>query len=100
MQLSNVIIDFEVAIHTAVKIFVSHGIKKFKICLFPLNTTIKILFLARIIEPQCLEPSVGDCYTPDFTEFLPTDIRVQKFCDYLVENYIGEDDLFPPPRLN
>lgn len=44
-----------------------------------------------------LEPGeIGECFAIDFAEIQPQDERVTKFADFLVENYIAEDALFPP----
>lgn len=39
---------------------------------------------------------VGDCYAFDFTEEMPEHVGLKKFYDYLVENYIDEQSVFPP----
>ncbi|KAF0753514.1 Uncharacterized protein FWK35_00012982 [Aphis craccivora] len=44
-----------------------------------------------------LEPSeVSDCFTQDLMDECPTDEKLVKYCDYLVENYISEDSVFSP----
>lgn len=40
--------------------------------------------------------NVGDCFAISFSEIQPTSEKLTKFTDYLVENYISEDSLFPP----
>ncbi|KAE9541792.1 hypothetical protein AGLY_003783 [Aphis glycines] len=39
---------------------------------------------------------VSDCFVEDLMPECPTDERVTKYCDYLVNNYISEDSTFPP----
>lgn len=39
---------------------------------------------------------VGDCFVEDFMPDRPVDNRIIQFSDYLVENYIDDDSLFPP----
>lgn len=39
---------------------------------------------------------VGESYTEDFMSTIPEDHAVQEFSDYLVDNYISNDGLFPP----
>lgn len=44
-----------------------------------------------------LKPSdVGDSFAFDFAEIQPEDGRISKFADYLVDNYINEEAVFPP----
>lgn len=44
-----------------------------------------------------LNPSeVGDCFAFDLSEIQPENQRLQLFADYLVDNYISEDAVFPP----
>lgn len=44
-----------------------------------------------------LDPSdVGDCFALDFTEDMPENEGLRQFYDYLVENYIDEESIFPP----
>lgn len=44
------------------------------------------------LNPQ----EVGDAFVFDFEYNRPHDTRVREFADYLVENYIQEDAVFPP----
>lgn len=39
---------------------------------------------------------VSDCFTEDLMTECPTDERLIKYCDYLVDNYISEDSVFTP----
>lgn len=39
---------------------------------------------------------VGDCYCFDLNSIQPQDKRVERFSDYLVDNFISEDARFPP----
>lgn len=45
-----------------------------------------------IIDPE----SVGDCFAFELIEMKPNNQQLDKFADYLVENYIEHDALFPP----
>lgn len=54
-------------------------------------------FLTYIFGLPFLDPKdVGDVFALDLAEIKPEDQRVTKFCDYLVENYIDSDSMFPP----
>ncbi|KAL4142255.1 hypothetical protein QTP88_004750 [Uroleucon formosanum] len=39
---------------------------------------------------------VGESYTDDFVSTIPENHAVQEFSDYLVDNYISNEGLFPP----
>jgi len=39
---------------------------------------------------------VSDCFVEDLMSECPTDNRVAKYCDYLVNNYISENITFTP----
>lgn len=39
---------------------------------------------------------VGSCFAFDFAEIQPEDERLLSFSNYMVDNYISEDALFPP----
>jgi hypothetical protein len=44
-----------------------------------------------------LNPSeVGDCFAFDLYDLIPSDSRVEKFADYLVNTYIDNNSEFPP----
>jgi hypothetical protein len=44
-----------------------------------------------------LEPEkVSDVFVFELCPFQPPNIKLQQFADYLVDNYISEDSLFPP----
>jgi len=54
-------------------------------------------FLKKILGLPLLPPAeVSDCFVLDFISNLPNDKRVEHFCDYLLENYIDADFIFPP----
>jgi len=38
---------------------------------------------------------VGSCFVEDFISIIPADIKFQIFADYLTENYIDNNSLFP-----
>ena len=39
---------------------------------------------------------VGSCFVDDFMSTIPSDIKFQMFADYLTDNYIDNNSLFPP----
>jgi hypothetical protein len=39
---------------------------------------------------------VGDCYVEDLISDCPKNKKLQKFCDYLTNNYKSDESLFPP----
>jgi hypothetical protein len=39
---------------------------------------------------------VGDCFAFDLYDLIPSDSRVEKFADYLVNTYIDNNSEFPP----
>jgi len=53
---------------------------------------IKYTFGLLYLDPK----EVSDCFVEDLMLECPTDDRVTKYCDYLVNNYISEDSTFPP----
>jgi hypothetical protein len=53
----------------------------------------KKLFGLSLLPPA----EVSDCFAFDFISNLPDDKRVEQLCDYLSENYIDADSIFPPP---
>jgi len=55
-------------------------------------------FLKKIFGLLLLPPAeVSDCLALDFIANLLNDMRVEEFCDYLLENYIDPDSAFLPP---
>jgi hypothetical protein len=55
-------------------------------------------FLWKIFGLSLLQPAkVSECFALEFISNLPNDMRVEQFCDYLLENYIDADSTFPPP---
>jgi hypothetical protein len=53
-------------------------------------------FLKKIFGLSLLPPSeVSDCFVLDFMYNLPNDKRVERFCEYLLENYVHADSTFP-----
>ena len=42
---------------------------------------------------------VGDCFVEDFIGTMPSGAKYQQFADYLTENYIDSNTLFPPKPL-
>ncbi|KAL4147796.1 hypothetical protein QTP88_002145 [Uroleucon formosanum] len=44
-----------------------------------------------------LDPhEVSECFVNDFISDCPDDERLKKYCDYLTDNFINEESLFPP----
>jgi len=55
-------------------------------------------FFKKIFGLLLLPPAeVCDCFALEFLSNLPSDKRVEQFCDYLLENYIDADSNFPLP---
>ena len=55
-------------------------------------------FLKKIFGLALLPPTeVTDYFVLDFISNLPYDKRMEKFCDYLLENCVDADSTFPPP---
>ncbi|KAL4112292.1 hypothetical protein QTP88_016108 [Uroleucon formosanum] len=42
---------------------------------------------------------VSECFVNDFMLDCPDDKRLKKYCDYLTDNFINEESLFPPQYL-
>ena len=49
------------------------------------------IFGLPFLDPQ----SVGDCFSFELAEIQPNNEKIIKFMDYLVENYIENNSLFP-----
>ncbi|KAE9537550.1 hypothetical protein AGLY_006573 [Aphis glycines] len=82
-----VTIDFEKAIHLAVNEVWSSS--KIVGCRFHLT---QACFGLIFLEPS----EVSDCFIQDLMAECPTDEKLVKYCDYLVENYISENSVFSP----
>lgn len=55
------------------------------------------LWLRHFFGLTYLKPvEVGDCIVEDFMSEKPVDNRVDNFLDYLIENYVDDDAVFPP----
>lgn len=39
---------------------------------------------------------VGDCFVEDLMTDCPVNDKLQKYCDYLTDNYISDESIFPP----
>lgn len=52
----------------------------------------RYLFGLSFLKPE----EVGDCFALDLAEFQPDHKAAVDLADYLVDNYIGENSLFPP----
>jgi len=39
---------------------------------------------------------VGNCYVEDLMTDCPENDKLQKYCDYLTDNYISGESIFPP----
>lgn len=113
-QPSEVFVDFEMAIHKA--ILESWPTTKLNGCRFHLHQTwfrkIQALGLAKEFSDQnsqvgrwlrytfgltFLNPNeVGDCFAFDLYSEKPNHEVLDKYADYLLETYVGEDAIFPP----
>jgi len=57
-----------------------------------------IQFLKKIFGLSLLPPAeVCDCFALEFLTNLPNDMRVEQLCDYVLENYVDADSIFPLP---
>lgn len=111
---NQIVVDFEYSIHQAIKEMWSsvtiigcrfhlsqswiRKIQKLGLMSEYKNHNSKIgNFLNWIFGLSFLEPeTVGDCFAFDFLAEDISDSRVTKFLDYLTENYVEENSLFPP----
>lgn len=53
-----------------------------------MNNTFGLIFL----NPN----EVGTCYVDDFMSTIPDDVKLQMFADYLTDNHVDNNTLFPP----
>lgn len=54
-------------------------------------------YLKHVFGLPFLKPEmVSDCFVEDFAAIQPKHKQIEEFADYLVENYISNDSLFPP----
>lgn len=109
----NVVIDFELGIHNAVnqiwkdvniigcrfhlsqawyRKILSLGLSDDYKNNTDVGKTLKYFFGLQFLNPI----EVGDCFTFDLISDIPKNNKLEKFCDYLTDNYITEDSLFPP----
>jgi len=111
---TEVVIDFEQAIHSAIEEVFPNA--KIRGCRFHLGQSwwrkIQSLGLTKMYNTNTDESyflkfffglpfldsdNVIDCFTDDFLAILPAkDDRVVQFTDYVFENYISPDAMFPP----
>lgn len=114
LNIAEVVIDFEKAIHKAVeetwpnvriigcrfhlgqawyrKIQKYGLIKEYQDKASPVGHWLRLTFALTYLDPG----EIGDCFAMELFESMPKDNRVEKFADYLVDNYISHDSLFPP----
>ncbi|KAE9542452.1 hypothetical protein AGLY_003313 [Aphis glycines] len=95
-EIKKVNVDFEVAIHNAIhEVRPLSGIRG---CRFHLGQswyrTIQKLGLSMEYEQKT--EIVGNCFSFELAEIQPNNDKVRKCMDYLVENYIDNNSLFPP----
>jgi len=112
-EIKKVYVDFEVAIHNAIHEFWPlseiRGYRFYlgqswyrtiqKLCLsteyeqkIDIGEYLTYIFDLPFLDPQ----SVRDCFSFKLAEIQPNNEKVRKFMDYLVENYIDNNSLFPP----
>lgn len=110
----SVFVDFELAIHSAIReVFPNSNIKG---CRFHLGQSWwrKIQEFGLAVEYKDKNSEIGsflknffglaflnsfdveNCFVEDLMALQPLDARVEKFCDYILENYIQSDSSFPP----
>jgi len=107
-------IDFEYAIHKAIKIAWPNteiigcrfhltqswwrNVQKFGLATHykdessDVGKWIHYTFGLLFLNPE----EVGDCYVEDLMSDCPENEKLQKFCDYLTDNYISDESIFPP----
>lgn len=56
---------------------------------------LKLTFALSYLEPQ----EVGECFVEDLMSSKPLDDRVDKYVDYLVDNYIDDENAKFPPHI-
>lgn len=110
---NKIFVDFEKAIHTAISC-VWPGVQ-IKGCNFHLHQSwyrkIQSVGLTSDYKSKTeignwlkntfglayLKPSeVEDCFIFDLMSYKPQNENLDKYCDYLLENYVGENAVFPP----
>lgn len=110
---SSIVVDFEIAIQNAIDVIWPNTI--IMGCRFHLRQAwfrkiqslglvteyrkgteigkfLKYLFALQFLSSD----EVGDAFSIDLISDMPEDKRVKDFCDYLTDNYIGEDSKYPP----
>jgi hypothetical protein len=101
-------VDFEYAIHKAIKIVWPNteiiGCRfHFEMCKnlvwlhykdesSDIDKCIHYTFGLLFLNPE----EVGDCYVEDLMSDCPENEKLQKFCDYLTNNYISDESMFSP----
>ncbi|KAL4108099.1 hypothetical protein QTP88_018352 [Uroleucon formosanum] len=107
-------VDFEYAIHKAIKIVWPkteiigcrfhltqswwRNVQKFGLATHykdessDIGKWIHYMFGLLFLNPE----EVGDCYVEDLMSDCPENEKLQKFCDYLTDNYISKESMFPP----
>jgi len=69
-----------------------HGLSTEYVQYTPISNYLITLFGLPFLDSQ----SVGDCFATELAEIQPSDDRLVRFLDCLVENYIEDDSCFPP----
>jgi len=109
-----VTIDFEMAIHKAVEVVWPNveivgcrfhltqawwrSVQKFGLSVDYKNMSSEIgQWIRHTFGLLFLDPhEVSECFVNDFMSDCPDDERLKKYCDYLTDNFINEESLFPP----
>lgn len=117
-QPSHLVVDFEIAIHSAIQTtwpnaavqgckFHLHQAWHRKILSLGLGKEFRLAesnevgqWLKKTFGLSYLKPNdVGECFALDLVPIQPPDARVSEFVDYLVENYIDEQQAKFPPTM-
>lgn len=69
-----------------------HGLSTEYVQYTPISNYLIILFGLPFLDAQ----SVGDCFATELAEIQPSDDKLVRFLDCLVENYIEDDSCYPP----
>lgn len=114
LNITEIVVDFEKAIHLAVtdvwsnvriigcrfhlaqswyRKIQSYGlITEYKVDSSEIGCWLKQFFSLMYLRPE----EVGECFAFDLIPNMPQDDRLVKYADYLVDTYISDESLFPP----
>ncbi|KAE9543797.1 hypothetical protein AGLY_002027, partial [Aphis glycines] len=89
----SIVIDFEIAIHNAVKLSWYRKIQELGLIDdYKKNNWLKHTFGLMYLNPE----DVSDCFVFDLISDMPDNHQYTQYTDYLLETYIHENSKFPP----